>query len=279
MNQIDIVTNVSLNDGIRIFYSLPNWVRVFNSKINEITIVVDEKAVEGRIGKLHKKSYPEFELNKVLEELVQKYPFVKVQKLDYRRLKEISSKFFRTATPIRCQGGTPIFAFLAAIIFAKDGIILKTDCDMLYYDNGWVKKAIDMLNNNYYDIIEPPKLGRSDIDFSTRAFLIDKKRFLQKMPMKAHTLGFLKIIDRKLKKRSIYLAWEQMIQKEIEAQRFTSICLKKELGYSMHTVSNNDINPSSYDNVVSKVEKNMIPPEQKNSWDYNREFWIEPDAN
>jgi hypothetical protein len=279
MIHIDIVTNVSINDGIRIFYSLPNWVRIFNSRINKIIIIVDERPVEGRIGKLHVKSYAKFEINKVLKELAKKYSFVKVQKLDYSKLKEVSSRFFRTARPIRCQGGTPIFAFLAAITFASDGIILKTDCDMLFYDNGWVAKAINLLNNNYYDIIEPPKLGLSDIDFSTRAFLIDKRRFLQKMPMKAHTLGLLQIVDRKLNNRSIYLALEQMIQKEIEAGKFSSICLKDKLGYSMHIVSNNDINPESYDDVVYKVENNLIPFEQKKFWDFNKEFWQELDAN
>ena len=70
-----------------------------------------------------------------------------------------------------------------------------------------------------------------------------------------------------------------MIQKEIEARRFTSMCLKKELGYSMHIVSNNDIDPSSYDNIVFKVENNMIPLEQKKIWDFYKEFWKESDAN
>ena len=91
--------------------------------------------------------------------------------------------------------------------------------------------------------------------------------------MKAHTLGLLKIVDRKLSKRSIYLALEQMIQKEIEAGKLSSICLKNELGYSMHIVSNDDINPVSYDIVVSKVENNSIPSKQKEIWDFNMEFW------
>jgi len=273
MTRFNIVTNVSHNDGVRIFYTLPNWVRIFSSRINKILIIVDEKPVEGRIKNLNKNYNPKYELNEVLELLKNKYPLITTEKLDYYKVGDVSSQFFKNAKPIRCQAGTPIFAFLAGIAVADDGILLKTDCDMLYFDNGWVDEAIKLLENNNYDIIEPPKLKPKSLTFSTRSFLINKNNFMKKMPMKAHTVDLIRIIDRKLKRKSIYLALEQMLQKEIEAKRFSIKNLSSELGYTLHIIAPSDIDPNNFDKVIENVENNTIPQLQRNDWDFNWEYW------
>ena len=98
------------------------------------------------------------------------------------------------------------FAFLKGNSFrSMKGIILRTDCDIIYYDEGWVDKSIQSLIENKYDIIEPPILGEIDYGFSSRCFLLNKKTFMQKMPIRAYKLDPLRRIDRILKREVFIL--------------------------------------------------------------------------
>ena len=276
---INIVTNVTLYDGIRIKHTVPNWVKIFNIKIKSLRIIVDEKPVEGRIKSSHTNNNIIYSIDEALSELLNKYPFINVEKLNYAEAEDVSSNFFKKGNPIRCQLGTPIFAFLKGIHSIDDGIILRTDCDILYYDGGWVDKSIQALIENKYDIIEPPILGEIDYGFSSRCFLVNKKRFIEKMPIKAYKLDPLRRIDRILKKRSVYLALEQMIQKEIDRNYLKCKKMENNLGFSIHFNHPDDFRNSGIEDIINSIEKNSLPSKQKTDWNFNQEYWKDIHGN
>jgi len=276
---INIVTNVSIYDGIRIKHTIPNWVRIFGSKIESIRIIVDEKPVEGRIKSLHSNNKIIYSVDESICDLLNKYPFINVEKLNYAEAEEISSVFFKKGNPIRCQFGTPIFAFLKGIHSIDEGIILRTDCDLLYYDEGWVEKSIHLLTDNKYDIIEPPIPGEIDYGFSSRCFLVNKKKFMEKMPIKAYKLDPLRRIDRILNKRSVYLALEQMFQKEIDRNYLLCKKMENNLGFSIHFNHPNDFRINDIEDVIDRIEKDSLPDKQKNNWNFNQEFWKDINGN
>ena len=270
---INIVTNVSLYDGIRIKYTIPNWIRIFDKRIKSLRIVIDEKPVEGRIKSIHSNNKNIYELDEVISELLFNYPFIKIEKLNYNDTENISSKFFKHGNPIRCQAGTPIFAFLKGIFSSEEGIILRTDCDIIYYDNGWVNKALELLSENKYLIVEPPMLGQIEYGFSTRSFLIDKNQFMGKMPINAYKLDILRRIRRALKKRSSYLAFEQMIQKEIHRNFLSHVRIDNNLGFAIHFIYPEDFNNDYIEEIINRIENNSLPNKQKLDCDFRKTYW------
>ncbi len=269
---INIVTNVTPLDGIRIKYTIPNWIRVFDNKIKSLKIIIDEKPIEGRI-KTIPNSRNNYFLNDILDFFLNKYPFIVTEKLNYNEVENISKQFFKKGNPVRCQQGTPVFAFLKGISSIEEGIILRTDCDIIYYDNGWVDKSIQLLNENKYDIIEPSMLGGVDYGFSSRSFLINKKDFMKRMPIKAYKLDLLRIIDRKLKKRSVYLALEQMIQKEIKRNSLSRKKIDYSFGHYIHFISSAHFEDDKINEVISRIENNSIPDIQQKEPNFVWEYW------
>jgi len=280
MNKISIATNVTSRDATRILNVLPNWLKIFGSNIQEILIVYDKQPTEGRIKELHKTSSKIKSIEFYFDEIMDLDSRIRITNLYYDNTNDILIKWFhKKDNPIRCQAGTPIYAFIYAIDKAKSEFVFKVDCDMVFYDNGFVDKLIDKKFINNYDFIEVSKTGSiniSESNFSTRAFLINKKVFYQKLPIKAHKLDLIRQLHRKITRRSVYLALEQMLQIEIEKLRFKKFTLPPELGYSMHIATLTEMNLSAIGKVIEKFGNGIIPKSQiLDSENFCCDYWEE----
>jgi hypothetical protein len=271
-----IITNVCSTDGARIRKTLPHWLRVFGSKIDEILVVVDRVRPTGRIADLH--SYADSDLESIDDELVKLRALdgrVTICDLDYKKLEDVSKIWFKSGRPIRCQAGTPIFAFTYALSLAKAQCVLKLDCDMLFYDNGFSGQAISMIESNEYDFVEPPRLFLgADSDFSTRAYFVNCEGLIRQLPIVAHKLDFVRRIHRRFKGKPPYLALEKMLQKEILAKTLSGAILPGDLGFSMHVPRAEQFRERTIDSVIQLVEAGSVSlVQEKESWDYSEELW------
>jgi len=154
-------------------------------------------------------------------------------------MQDMLKKWFKNATPIRCQAGTPIAAFIQAVEETDGELVLRCDCDMLFFDNGWLKIAQELLEEGAFDLIEPPRFGvtknKQEISISTRAFLLRPSDFKKNcLPMKAHRLDFLRWIHRYIHSRPTYLPLEQMFTLEKIKGNLGHCILNNQLGYSLH---------------------------------------------
>lgn len=279
MNSISIATNVTSKDTSRILNVLPNWLKVFGNNIEEINIVYDKKPTEGRINDLHKTSNKFKSIELYFNEIISLDDRIKIIDLDYNNSSKILDKWFRgNEKPIRCQAGTPIYAFIYAIDKAKSNLVLKVDCDMVFFDNGFVAKTINEELANEYDLIEISKTGSiidKAPDFSTRAFFVNKRALYRKLPITAHKLNLLRQVHRKILKRSSYLAFEQMIQKEIENNILQRMVLSQELGYCMHICTEEEMHLAEIKFIIEMFGKGLIPEKQKmNSDNFKLKYWI-----
>jgi glycosyltransferase involved in cell wall biosynthesis len=262
-----------------ILHTVPSWLRVFAERLSEVLLVVDERPSSGRIAQQHRKVFENEQLYDALDDLVKVDSRIKYRVLDYGAVQKTGQKWFQESNILRCQSGTPIFAFAQAIEEASGDIVLRTDADMLFYDDGWVDKAISILQCKEIDVVEPPKLGM-DLHpsyrlISTRAFLVKPSEFVSNcLPLKAHRLDFARRLHRFLNGRSPWLALEEIFEKEKKNKRIRHTLLGPELGFSVHVYNRADAHLESFEKVVSLIESNRIPSEQiSQGWNLVLEAW------
>lgn len=273
-----IVTNVCPIDGARIRKTLPHWLRVFGSSLIQVLVVVDRKPPEGRIANLHaSETNEEEDIDNTLAQLQKLDQRVIACDLDYSRLADISKYWFKNGAPIRCQAGTPIFAFIYALQLAESQYVLKLDCDMLFCNNGFPDQAIASLQGERLALVEPARLYHTeDEKFSTRAYLLDIDALKRHLPINAHKLDYLRRIHRRIQAKPDYLALEQMLQKEIALGALSKIVLPQDCGFSMHVPRREQFLEDNIDSVIRRVELGQVPIGQLvTSWDYSREHWAD----
>jgi len=165
-DSVSIASNATAADGLMLLRIVPHWLRVFGSRLSEIVIVVDSEPLEGRIAELQRgQSNPEQlqEAIRTLEASDQRVRFVSLGSINPTA---IERRWFGKARPLRCQAGTPILAFVAAIEQARCNIVLRCDSDMLFCERGWLlEDALPSLQEGV-DVYEPPRrLGSLRADF------------------------------------------------------------------------------------------------------------------
>jgi hypothetical protein len=282
MLPFSIATNVSLSDDVRIRLTVPSWLRVFGSQVTEIVIIVDEQPATGRIARLHSGSAGLDSVYMELEKLKRSDSRIRYATLPSQAgLSSVCSKWFRRATPMRCQAGTPILAFIFGIEEASSDLVLRTDCDMLFCDRGWVRKALDALDSGNADIVEPPRLGspkqNSPIMVSSRAFLLQREYFARNcLPINPHRLDLLRRVHRFINGRPPWLALEQMLQIEREAGHLRHLLIGPESGFSMHIPTRADASIAGFEKICAAVETDNIPEAQlRAGWNFVRNAWSE----
>jgi hypothetical protein len=266
--RFSIATNVCLTDASLIRYTIPSWLRVWKKRIDEVVVVVDERPPSGRISALHSAVNSKEQLYSAIGDLMRMDSRIRYVALREETASAIGEKWFSGIVPLRCQAGTPILGFLQAIEEAKGDIVLRTDSDMLFYDNGWLDEAEKMLEQEKFDIIEPPKYGmhlhQDYLQVSSRAFLVSPAIFFTKcLPLKVYHLGFLRKIHRLLSGRSSWLALEQIIEQEKARRRINHQVLDYHSGYSVHVYTRDYAKMERFDWIVSRIETGQLPLEQQ----------------
>lgn len=284
--QISLVTNACANDINRIRLIFPHWFSVFGDRISDFTVMLDRAPPTGRIamqnnsevGIGHSEKLSQVEA--LLFKQMVTEPRMRVLDLPTGSSRAaIGHKWFGTqgATIDRCQGGTPIAAFIAALEAGRERFVLRADCDMLFHEAGWLDAAIALLTSGYADMVEPPRYrsDRGDFKVTTRATLIDAPAFMQKiLPIKPHTLDLLRTLHRWVRGRPSWLALEQMLQKEREAGRLNYVVLSPELGQWLHVISNIEAGLPMMPRVAEAVRLGHIPDSQRLAgWDFVAEAW------
>jgi hypothetical protein len=150
---------------------------------------------------------------------------------------------------------------------------------MLFYDNGWVDKAKQLLQTDTLDLVEPPRFGmniyKDDFALSTRAVLLKPLTFETRcLPIKAYRLDLVRRVHRYIKRRPPWLSLEQMLQKEKDCKRIRHGVLDNKLGFSIHVYSREYPRFEWFKNAVSMIESGAVPAEQEQmGWNLVLEAW------
>lgn len=264
-SKFSIATNVCLVDAPLIRYTIPSWLRIWGDRLYEIVILVDEQPVSGRIAALHNIAGSKEQLFSVIDELMKTDSRIRYVVLNTEKaIQQISKKWFVGKVPLRCQAGTPIIAFLQAIEEATGDLVLRTDCDMLFHDDGWLNEADALLEQGIVDLVEPPKYGMhlhsEYTEVSSRAFLIRPALFKSScLPLKTYRLDLFRRIHRRLSGRSSWLALEQIIQEEKKRKKIRHKVLDSQFGYSVHIYTREYAKLKHFYAIVSNIEMGRLP--------------------
>ncbi len=280
--RFSIAANVCAVDSAIILHTVPNWLRVFGDKLMEILLVVDEEPSTGRMAAHHQQRYTNRDLYEAIDQLKDLDPRIRSTVLDYTRARDLSLKWFSEPDVVRCQSGSPTFGYTYAIEQASSEIILRLDCDMLFYDSGWLTTATELLESESFDLLEPPKMGMDVHGYkntiSTGAFMLKRSSFVsQCLPLKAHRLDWLRRFHRTLKGRPTFLSLEEILKKEKERGRIKHTLLDSSLGCSIHVYTRDYAHVEHLDQIISKIEAGLIPEEQvAQGWNLTLEVWPPP---
>lgn len=284
--KFSLVTNVCANDINRIRLIFPHWLRVFGSRVADLTIVLDRALPTGRIashqgtGSESRHTEKLLAVEKLLLSQMEMEPRMRIIEMPQGEARAINTRKWFGPTGVnidRCQAGTPIAAFIAAWQAGQQRFVLRADCDLLFYEAGWLDAAIDLLVTGAADMVEPPRhqLDGGDFKVTTRATLIDAPAFTQRvLPLRPHTLDHLRLLQRHLQGRPPWMALEQMLQKEREAGRLRYKVLPPELGQWLHVARNDEAGLPMMPEVAEAVRQGRIPQAQRQAgWDFDVSAW------
>jgi len=167
-------------------------------------------------------------------------------------------------------------AFIFAVRVATGDTVLRTDCDMLFSNRGWLKEAARLLESGHADLVEPRRVGESsdNYQFSTRAFALNKQNFAQRLPIAASVLDPARFLHRLAAGRPPWLALEQMIQRARARGRLSATMLPAEFGSSMHVATHQQASLPWFCKVPPLVELGQFPEEQmRQGLNFSPEAW------
>lgn len=296
-----LIINVARGDVPILQYTLPHIFDTHKIHFDDIVIVVDESAAEGRIRQ-HSPQYSLEELYGVLGAMRQQGYEFRQETVSYNRqdVKRTFSKWFgRSSVGFRCAGGTPIYAFLYGLEQAQYDFCLHLDSDMLIYDPGptsWVQKAVEVLKNTPEVLFvnqtwgpqtrasaSPKAIPSVDLGFeqrvsqvfSTRCFLFSmrnlEERFLPIVPVK-HPI--LKRVIYSFQRRSSYLALEQIIGLALVRKNFFRADLDLEWGFNLHAWDKRVFQDTQITIVLNQIAAGQIPVEHQGQHDLNYDLFL-----
>ena len=274
-NLVSIASNATSADGPTLLRIVPHWLRVFGSRLREITIIVDSEPLEGRIADLHRGQSQPDELREAIRLLERVSPLVNFISLKSLEPSPIQRRWFGNARPVRCQAGTPILAFAAAVDQAKQDIVLRCDSDMLFYENGWLDEAILSLQDGALDVYEPPRLHLgATTSVSSRAFVVSKRSFYRRLPLRNLRLDALRALHRISTRRPPWVALEQMMTCSVaKGQLSHKVGCRADLGFSLHGLKRSHIASPWFEDVIRSIERGRVPDSQLSSWDFHPDHW------
>jgi len=265
-----LVTNACAFDAARLRLVIPSWQKSFGSRFDELVVIVDTAAPTGRIADLHGNVTDDdlSEVREVLADLARSDSRIRIEDLPSQEaLDGTAKRWFTKDRPMRCQSGTPILAFALAFDSAtQNEIVLRADCDMLFFDAGWLEGAIDLLEAGEVDLVEPWGVGELEVEatwVSTRAILVNMTKFADRcLPFEPHRLHFLRRIARRSHGRPTWLALEGMLDLEVAAGRIRHRVLPDRLGSSMHVSTRAEAAIAGMEKVSAAYERGEIPADQ-----------------
>lgn len=269
---LTISSNFTRYDFERVNLFLPKLIKVFDKYFDELLFFYDEGPEVGRIKKLHSsKNVTTFDEDQI-QDILNLDSRIKIVKLDESILKLTSIHFFKNEHVLKCSAGTPISHFLNVFLLAKNQYIFRCDCDVFFYDNGFINLSIDKIRQNQI-FVQPPSHFSSERTFSTRAFFANKDALNNCLPIKPLKRGLKTIIKCYLSGNYVspYYSLEEMLQTYFHNQ---TTYIDRYYGDTLHVCTRDEFTLTNFSKNMDRFLCGDIPKKQKEfSINYNHNLW------
>lgn len=264
------------------------------------TIIVDGTTPSGVLGK----SYEFNDLSKItniLNKLKRNYNFqLDVCIPNAKDIKMTSKKFFGSPfTETHCFRGYPTYGSFKQFCENDSDYILHFDCDMLFYQEkgySWIKDGISVMERNEDILCVLPRGGPPNVsqtihqgttdykvdnerglflfkNFTSRHYLIHRKRFLNLLPIKPLWLSWREPLKSKLFGNGKMLCWETMIGNALENSNLWRADLMTEQSWSLHPGDRCKGFHERIGEISMHVQKGNYPKGQEGHFDLRLKDW------
>lgn len=272
------------------------------SKVDSATnVTVDTTIPGGVLGKSLNQGTLSH-LCKKLEFLQSNENAFKIEKLSpaLNTIKSLSKRHF--GYPYRethCFRGYPIHGSIRQFHENESDYILHLDCDMLFFEEehfSWIKEGIRLMNENEDLLCVLPRGGPPTRDgelyqgdnkykkdehrriflfknFTSRHYLIHRKRFLSLLPMTPTWLSWREPIKSRFFGNGKMLCWENTVQRAIENSTFWRADLMSEKAWSLHPGDRCERFHKKIPTIAKQVSTGHFPIEQAGHFDLMLNDW------
>ena len=291
---VTLKISLSPRDHQYIKYLLPHQLKTWHSQVNEVLIVFD----------LHGYDTAEYHdiikhIEGFVHSLKKEYPAISLIKVDYsaEARKAVSAAYFGSKrVPLKTHRYGPYYSYFYGIFKARYNYVLNTDCDLFFGGDNpdWVNQAMGLMSTDNTVIScspypGPPRTdyklmdqqGKTDQSslkkiifdsFSTRIFFINKQSFINKLcPLPIRLANLNTMLRAIIRGNPLYMLPEDVITDIMLEKKLVRIdFLGAENGlWSLHPPFRNSQFYTDLPKLVSDIESNNIPDEQRGYYDIN----------
>jgi len=205
----------------------------------------------------------------------------------------------RAYSETHCFRGYPFYGSFKQFFDTEAKYILHSDCDMIFYEEptfSWIKQGIKIMEENE-DILcvlprgGPPTKdgslhqgtttykvdGKRDLylfkNFTSRHYLIHRKRFLSLLPLKPLWLSWREPIKSRLFGNGKMLCWEAMVERALENSSLWRADLMTEQAWSLHPGDRSEEFYQLLPQIIDSVNRNEFPEDQRGHFDLRLSDW------
>lgn len=289
------------SDASFIAHTLPGLLQMLKKVDSKPVVTVDTSSPGGVLGE----SLSQADLSQLAMELESiqtlEHPF-HIEKFSPNLTKVINLSVQHFGYPHRethCFRGYPTHGSIRQFHQKDSDYILHLDCDMLFYEDAgfsWIEKGIRLMEENEDILCILPRGGPPTNDgelhqgttyyekdesrglylfknFTSRHYLMHKKRFLSLLPMKPEWLSWREPIKSRFFGNGKMLCWETTVEKSLEKSSLWRADLMTEKAWSLHPGERNDDFYRLLPQIVKYISKGIFPEKQAGHFDVRLNDW------
>lgn len=264
------------------------------------TVILDASKPGGVLGESLKQSELS-DIIEILEEIKIQHSFeVEVLSPDPDEVRHLSKIHMgKPYWETHCFRGYPIHGSIRQFHKDDSDYILHLDCDMIFYEKegfSWITKGIRLMEENEDILCALPRGGAPTSDgklhqgtthyakddsrgvylfknFTSRHYLINRKRFLELLPMKPLWLSWREPLKSRLFGNGKMLCWESIVEHAMENSIFWRADLMTSKAWSIHPGERCEKFKKLIPQVINKVNLGEYPKGQAGHFDLLLDCW------
>lgn len=217
--------------------------------------------------------------------------------------------FARPVHPTHNYKGYPIFGTLFSLEATAGDYLLHFDSDMMFHQDpgyNWIEAGIQLLQS-CPEVVAVRPLGGPPFEgirqhqtqpdhldprgfyafkfFSSRVYLIDRRRFEQLLPLPVVWRSFnnplLDLLPSELKtllaygaRRGCLDSWELMVSRRLDQGPWLRANLASPQAWTLHPKARDAAFIQALPQIIQRIEAGDYPPEQAGYYDLKPEYWI-----
>ena len=223
---------------------------------------------------------------------------IEVRHTDPSQLAIYRSQHTRPVRHTRDHRGYPNLACALELALPQTDYLLHFDSDMLLHcapGFDWVSHAIQLLEEHPDIIAVAPRPGPPTPDgsltrqpaghvldpaafyrfkhFSTRRFLIDRRRFRRLLPIEPRSASRRLWLESLFRFRSPLEAWEVLISRALEKSMFFRADTGGGEAWTLHTPDHGAEFLWALPRIITRIERGDFPPAQAGDYDLQLRLW------